>query len=185
MDYQIILRACESRKEYVPYLKNNIKDLFVVWDNDNNAMHTFLRALLFAGNNAAVHIEDDIILTSNFKEKLDKVIQSRPKNVIQFFSMRKADIEVGSRWDYASRFMMCQCFYFPPLYSKLLYEYHNIWPKKKQQPRSGYDLLISDFLKSRKEKYWIHIPNLVDHRSVRSVINSRRSRSRQSKTFEL
>lgn len=184
MDYQIVLRGCQQRIEFVNELKSQIANLTVVMDNDNNAMHTFLRAMQTAGNEACVHLEDDIILTSDFESKLDAAIQAKPDSVIQFFSMRKDDLLVGSRWDYGGKFMMCQCFYFPENYSAYLLDYYKVWPKRAAQPRSGYDLLVADFLKSRKEKYWIYIPNLVNHRKVRSVINTRRSMLRQSKTFE-
>ena len=80
--------------------------------------------------------------------------------------------------------MMNQCFYLPELYSKSIYEYYTTWDKKEEHP-TGYDILIADFLKSRKEKYWIHVPSLVQHRKVKSIINSRRGNNRQSKTFEL
>jgi len=185
MDYQIVLRICEERTKYRGYLESKIEGLQIVEDTDKNAMHTFLNALDFVGENAAVHIEDDIIVTAGFQSKLDCVIQDNSDTVIQFFSMRKDDLLIGSRLDYGRKFMMCQCFYLPPNYSKLLLEYHSKWEKKEQQLRSGYDLLIADFLKARKEKYWIHVPSLVDHRKVRSAINRRRSSFRQSKTFEL
>lgn len=183
MDYQIVLRTCNGREDFRDYLVKSIPGLEVIQDKDNNAMNTFLEALHFVKNGAAVHIEDDIILTENFVLKLDKCIQKRSHNVIQFFSMRKADIEVGSRWDYGGKFMMNQCFYLPPGYSRMIFNYYKDWGKKEEHP-TGYDILIADFLRGRKEKYWIHVPSLVQHRKVRSLINPRRSTLRQSKTFE-
>ena len=180
---KIILRTCAGREEFRDYLIENIPNLVVVQDTTNNAMETFLSALQRAGTKPAVHIEDDIELAPSFSQKLNIAISKRPDTVIQFFSMRKADLEVGSRLDTGSKFMMCQCFYLPQNYSKMLYEYHSRWPKRKQQPRSGYDLLVGDFLKSRRERYWIHIPNLVNHRIAKSIINPRRSMFRRSKTF--
>lgn len=183
MDYQIVLRTCNGRESFRDYLIAEIPGLIVIQDTDKNAMTTFLDALHCVGNGAAVHIEDDIVLTKNFTYKLDKVIQSLPYSVIQFFSMRKADIEVGGRWEYGRTFMMNQCFYLPPDYSKMIFRYYENWDKKEIHP-TGYDLLMADFLKERKEKYWIHVPSLVQHRQVKSLINPRRSTKRQSITFE-
>jgi hypothetical protein len=95
--------------------------------------------------------------------------------------MREADISIGSRYD--NNFCMNQCFYLPPGYSSKLYEFYNNWKDKEVHP-TGYDYMLNDFLKERKEKYWISIPSLVDHREMKSLISSRRSSKRQSKTFK-
>ena len=68
-----------------------IPDLIVVEDIGKGAMDTFMRSMQ-ATNEARVHLEDDVILTSNFKEKIELEIEKRPNEVIQFFSMRKADL---------------------------------------------------------------------------------------------
>lgn len=180
---KIILRTCNGRERWRDYLISSIPDLIVIQDKTNNAMTTFLEAMLIAGNDPAVHIEDDIILTSNFVSKLESAIKKRPDMVIQFFSMRKADLTIGSRLDYGRTFMMNQCFYLPINYSRMIFEYYPDWPQKGVH-KTGYDILIADWLKARKEKYWIHVPSLVQHRKCKSIINPRRPNNRQSKTFE-
>ena len=47
----------------------------------------------------------------------------------------------------------------------------------------GVDLLIQDYLKLTKQKYYIHVPSLVDHRIYKSAIDPRRSTKRQSLTY--
>ena len=95
--------------------------------------------------------------------------------------MRGADLEIGSRFD--NNFMMGQCFYMPLTYSKQLLEFKNTWTDIELHP-TGLDSMLADFLKSRREKHWIQVPNLVDHRVGKSLIDSRRSSKRQSKTFK-
>ena len=56
-------------------------------------------------------------------------------------------------------------------------------PKNIKEHPNGTDAMVRDFLKDRKEKYWIHCPSLVDHRQGKSVIDPRRSSKRQSFTF--
>jgi GR25 family glycosyltransferase involved in LPS biosynthesis len=139
-----------------------------------------MEALLMAGDDAAVHMEDDVILVDGFRQALEQEIDQRPGKVIQFFSMRQADIEVGSRWD--GNFIANLCFYLPATYSRQLHSYALTWPGRVKDP-TGTDLAIRDFLKWRRESYWIRVPNLVDHRIAKSLIDRRRSSKRQSKSF--
>ena len=88
-----------ERVECIKYLKRVLPQIEIVWDKTFNHMDTFLSALDRAGDDAVVHMEDDIILTKNFERKILRAIKKHPDNLIQFFSMREADLTVGSRWD--------------------------------------------------------------------------------------
>jgi len=179
---RIIARAVRSRVECVEYLKVYLPEAVILFDTTGNAMDTFLSAMILAGSDACVHMEEDIFITKNFVEKLEKAVFDRPLEVIQFFSMRGDDLKIGSRHDCGRTFMMNQCFYLPAGYSKMIHDYYPRWPQKDYH-KTGYDILIADFLKERKEKYYIHVPSLVQHRNCQSVINPKRPRFRQSKTF--
>ena len=137
-----------------------------------------------AGENPCVHLEDDIVLCDNFYEKIINEIKKRPNDVIQFFSMRKDDLTVGSRYITGSKFCMNQCFYLPSGMSRELLEYGKTWKRIKEHP-TGYDYLMADYFKEHKIKYWNVVPNLVDHFPMKSRINPRRSTKRQSFTFKL
>lgn len=178
-----IIRLMPEREKFLPEIKEQIPNLIIVRDKTRNAMDTFLDALEAAGEDAAVHLEDDIILTNNFKKKIERVIADHKNEVVQFFSRRKKDLEVGSRYEPGSSFIYGQCFYLPDGYSKMIREYYPSWERKEEHP-TGLDYMVADFLKSRKERYFLHVPSLVDHRAVTSLIDSRRSRFRQSKTFK-
>ena len=178
---RIIIRAVRDRAPYIDYLTERLPAAEWCFDQKRNAMDTFLRALDMAGNDPVVHMEDDTLLTDGFLPALRAAIAERPGRVIQFFSMRKADLSIGSRWD--GDFMMGQCFYLPAGYSAALREYWPRWPGKIEHP-TGLDTMVCDWLKSRREKYWLHVPSLVDHRDCKSLINPRRSTKRQSLTFK-
>ena len=178
---RIIIRAVKERANYVDYLTENIPDAEICWDKERNAMSTFLDALRMAGDDPVVHMEEDALLAKDFRNRLEAEIAKQPERVIQFFSMRKGDLEVGSRWD--GSFLMGQCFYLPAGYSRLLLNFYSIWKEREQHP-TGLDTMVGHFLKKRKEKYWIHVPNLVDHRVGKSQIDPRRSSKRVSKTFQ-
>ena len=177
-----IMRTCDGREDYASYLHKNIEELIEVKDTQKDPMGNFMRALEAAGDDSASHFEDDAILTQNFKEKANEVISQRPEMVIQFFSMRKADVEIGSRVENGSGFLAAVCFYMPPKMSKGLRAYFPNWERWDEHP-TGLDLTVADFLKKTKQKYYIHCPNLADHRVGKSEIDSRRSTKRVSLTF--
>lgn len=176
----IIIRAVPDRAEYIAYLRKHLPMAVWCFDKTRNAMDTFLSAMEMAGEGAAVHMEEDILLSEDFADGLAAGIAGHPASVVQFFSMRSADETAGSRWD--RNFCMNQCFYLPAGYSKFIAEYYPEWPKRQEHP-TGYDILINDWLRTRREAYWLHVPSLVQHRVCRSVISPRRSSKRQSKTF--
>tara|TARA_R110000868_G_scaffold404728_1_gene683187 strand:- start:368 stop:925 length:558 start_codon:yes stop_codon:yes gene_type:complete len=179
---RIIVKAVPTRVDFIFYLKEKLPQAEFCMDERSSAFDTFLRALKMAGNDSCVHMEEDVILTKEFYKKITNEINKKPLNFIQFFSMRQKDIIEGSRWD--NNFLMNQCWYAPPTYSAMLLDYFENWRIKNLSVHpSGTDTMVCDFLKSRREKYWIHCPSLVDHRVSRSVIDPRRSSKRQSLTF--
>lgn len=168
--------------EYVDYLTSRIPFAEWCFDKHKDHMETFLRALAMAKDDPCLHMEDDIILTRRFMDKVQRVVDSLDGDrVVQFFSMRNADLTTGSRWD--SNFLMNQCSYFPADYSRSLLKFSNEWRPKHPEHPTGSDVMINDWLRSRKERYWIHVPSLVEHRADVSNINPRRPKTRQSKTF--
>jgi hypothetical protein len=179
---RIIIKAVPNKRiDCYDYLKNNLKDAEWVFDTDGNAMNTFLRALDTAKYDECIHMEDDVILTNNFIYKINEAIKKMPSNVINFFSMRKNDLIIGSRFD--NKYCMNQCVYLPKNYSAMLLDYYKNWNRLIEHP-TGTDYMLNDFLKSRKEKHYIYVPSLVQHRIVKSIINPKRSSKRISMSFE-
>ena len=178
---RVIIRAMPARADCMAYLSKELPNAEWCIDKTQNAMDTFTAALQMAGNDACIHMEEDVVLTYGFMPKILEVINSKRDCVVQFFSMRGADLTIGSRFD--SNFMMGQCFYMPPTYSKQLLDYKTVWQRIKEHP-TGLDTMLADFLKERREKHWIQVPNLVDHKVGKSLIDARRSSKRQSLTFQ-
>jgi GR25 family glycosyltransferase involved in LPS biosynthesis len=179
----IIIRCVAGREPFHDYLRKHLPEACLLVDHDRRgARWNFHRALSLAGESACLHMEDDIILTSGFDHKVSEVIKSRPRSVIQFFSMRKADVEIGSREERGALFMMNQCFYLPPCVGKALLAFYPQWDGQHVH-KSANDIFLADFMKQEKMPYYLHVPSLVQHRDCVSVIDPRRSRSRQSKTF--
>ncbi len=179
---KLIMRTCIGREDYAEYMHKNLDGLIEIKDEKKDPVGCFLRALEAAGNEAAIHFEDDCILTQDFLPKAEMVISLHSDKVIQFFSMRKADLEIGSRIENGSSFLAAVCFYTPPNISAEMREFFPTWDKWNEHP-TGLDLTIADYLKATKQKYFIQCPNLADHRIGKSEIDSRRSSKRISKTF--
>ena len=180
-----VIRTVPERAHYLDHFRERLKNPIFVKDRKRSAMDTFLLSLEVVDNNPAIMFDDDALLCKGFEEKANKVIMSKPFTWINFFSMRKADIEIGSRFD--NNFIGMTGFYMPPNMCKPLVEhFHNYWVPANYEgnkPTSAVDLLVRSFLKKTKQKYWIEVPNLVDHRVGKSAIDSRRSSKRVSKTF--
>ena len=178
-----IMRTCTGREEYASYVKSQLPTLIEMKDEMFDPMKNFTNALEAAGEDEAIHLEDDAILTSNFVEKSNAVIKQNPNIVIQFFSMRKADLTIGTRIENGSTFLAAVCFYLPKKISKGLRAYFPNWERLEEHP-TGLDLTVADYLKKTKQKYMIYCPNLADHRIGKSIIDSRRSSKRVSLTFQ-
>lgn len=166
---------------YLTYLRGRIPPLEVVMDSTLNAFDTFQASLSQQGIDPAIKLEDDALLTRNFLSKAEAVIANGPSVVMQFFSMRKADLVLGSRLDrkYSSNVGM----YLPAGYALPLLDYSRAWRAMHPEHPTGYDLMMDDWLKSRSEPHWIVVPNLVDHRKGPSRIGPRSS-ERKSLTFQ-
>lgn len=178
-----ILRTCAGREDQAAYVKRVIPSVEVCFDEGLGAMGNFLKSLDMAGDDAAINLEDDIWITKNFEQKASSVINDKPSTVIQFFSMRKADLTVGSRWDAGASYLMAQCTYFPPKISKGILAYSKKYDRLSHKSHP-LDSMVGDYLNKTRQKYWIHCPNLVDHRVGKSIIDPRRaSTNRQSFTF--
>lgn len=177
-----VIRAVPERAAFVSYLTARLPGAVVVWDRTRNALDTFVEACRAAGRAGALHVEDDVMLTAGFPAKAGGVIAGRPDSVVQFFSMRAADLTAGSREEPGRTFLMGQCFYLPPGVSAEVAAFAAGWGRRDEHP-TGLDLMVADYLKETRRRYWLSVPSLVQHRSGRSAIDPRRSSARQSPTF--
>ena len=196
MEIKYIMMTCDNRNDNrIKEYKKEIPNLIINHDDFpksssgkflSTAWNNYLRGWELAGDNPSVQFDDDIILTSNFINKLNSVIKKNPNDVIQFFSMRKDDLTIGTRYVSGSKFMMQQCYYLPKGVAKGILSLKNEWYNLcKDGDKAPTDLLMAEYFKRNKINYLNWCPNLVDHIVGKSAIDSRRSSKRQSKTFKL
>lgn len=167
----------------IGYLQDAIPELIVTTEG-SDAMEGFVSALRLAGDSPTVHLEDDLVLCRDFKNRLEAIVAEHPSEVVQLFSMRKDDLTEGTRRIPGRRFCMGQCFYLPRGMSRDILSYYEAGWKRIQEHPTGLDLMVADYLGDNRISYLNIVPNLVDHQPVKSLINPHRSTKRQSLTFK-
>lgn len=177
-----VIRAVREREEYVKEMLKQLPEAIVYWDDEfHNAMKSYLYVCKnIIKDQPAILLEDDAILTSNFKEKIEAVVEQYPKILIKFFDLgrtyKKPHFKFGR--EYCSNV----CEYFPEGFGLKVVEAYETWPDKEKEP-NAYDYLVG-YAWGWKKPFLVWCPSLVQHRDCKSAINSRRSTRRQSLTFE-
>jgi hypothetical protein len=183
MSIKYILTAVPARMKVVEYLQKHIPDLIVVLDEEYNPWKNWRKAWDLYQDQPSVRLQDDILLTKNFVKKIESAIAERPDEIINFFSMRKADHEIGSRHCAGATWLMNQCHYLPAGVPKLLTDFMD---RQDQQyfieHGGGDDFMMAECFKHHKLKYYQHVPSLVQHLKTKSMLG-RRSTTRFSDTF--
>lgn len=178
-----VVSSVPERVQYIGPIRAQIPHLIVVRDRLRDAMETFRRALS-SSEEATVFLEDDILPTSDLPAKVEAAIAEHPDMVINFFSRHKDDAAKGSRPLPGGGYYYSLCFYLPPGYGKQIADYWRRWPGRLDpNSQTATDTMLGAWLKSRGERYWQHVPSLVQHRPIVSAIDKRRSTKRQSATF--
>lgn len=158
----------------------------VVWDQKQNAMDTFrlvLQAIIDGGDQGAFLMQDDVVLTENWRDRVEEVVAERPNQVVQFFSMGKnAPTQSGERD--GKTFISNLCVYLPPGMASDLLPYSYEFVEKYPQFKTGDDFVIRYWLRNQRLKYWLQVPSLVQHETWVSAIHHRRPRNRVSLNFE-
>jgi hypothetical protein len=190
---KIIINTCAGREKFVEYLTSIIPNAIINYDDfppeakgkmTTTAWNNYCRGWKLAGNSPCLQLDDDIILCDNFIEKVEAVVDTFKNDVVQFFSMRKKDLSVGTRWEAGATFLMQQCYYLPAGMAKEIHEFSSEFYDYTQEITCPTDHVISDYLQKNKKRYLIYVPNLFNHRVAVSAIDKRRSSKRQSFTFQ-
>ena len=155
----------------------------IVWDTTHENYDTYLAALAYQGSRDAIHLEDDVQLTSDWRAKAEAAIDGHRDGVVQMFSRRAADLTVGSRREPGANFLHNHCFYLPGRLAPGLRAFAAIWPERHTMI-SPSDNAMAAYLAAEGESYWLHVPSLVQHLPWRSAVSPSRSAHRQSETFQ-
>jgi len=177
-----VIRAVKERQAFVEEILEQIPDAIVYYDEYHDAMKSYLHVCrdVIKGE-PAVLLEDDIILTSDFKNKIEAIIGLYPDTLINFFSLSKT--HTAPYYKLGREYCMNQCEYFPEGFSLKVVDLYEDWKAKDGDKNpTAYDYLVG-YAWGSNRKYLVWNPSLVQHREVKSIINPRRSTKRQSITF--
>lgn len=195
-----IVTTCKGREACVNQLRVQIPGLIVNFDDftdtgifKSTAYWNYLRSFELAGESEAIFMDDDIRLCDSFLERANDEITKNPGAIITFFSMKKSDPEKGTRFMPGGTFIGNCCYYLPPGYAKQLAEYGRTWYDnyangiKAGRPQihlfCPIDIMMQDWMKSKRISYKIVVPNLVQHLGIKSAINPKRNPGRYSPTY--
>lgn len=164
-------------------------DGIIVLDRIKNVMDTFrclLEKVIEDGNGPFFIMQDDIQLTSDWREKAEALVAQRPEMINQFFAMEDEHktISLGSRERPGVTFISNLCVYFPAGYASQLLDYSYEFVENYPQYKTADDYVVRYWLRNRRETYYLHYPNLVQHEGWVSAINAKRPRWRKSHNFE-
>ena len=177
-----VVRAVRERQPFVEEILKQVPEAVMYYDDEfHDAMKSYLYVCehIIKGQ-PCVLMEDDIILTSDFKKKAEDVIQMFPHTLINFFSLSKKFM--APHWKKGREYCMNQCEYFPEGFSLKVVEAYKNWPLREKEP-NAYDFLVG-YAWGNSKPYLVWCPSLVQHRRVKSIIDPRRSSKRQSITFQ-
>jgi len=152
----------------------------IVWDELHSGYDTYVRALMAAGHEPAIFLEDDLILADRFVDRIEAEIALRPDSVINFFSYW---LKRGG-WKPPIRYTANLCHYLPAGVAYSMSRFAPQWNLVRSWPKADQDMLVRDWLIREDRKYWLRAPSLVQHESWSSVTASYRSSARQSPTFQ-
>ena len=176
-----IVQAVESRKFYVQQVQMALDDVEVLYDWSGDALAAFISTLEMAVGQAHVHLEDDIILSSNFDADVQKAVDRYPGWVINFFSPTRYEYE--TQVTEGKKFSCAQAVYLPEGYSTAIIEFAHRKGLDTWRDGQLLDFIIRDFLHERREDYILHHPSLVQHRESESLIDPSRPNKRQARNF--
>jgi hypothetical protein len=182
-----------DREKYVSEMRKQIPELQVVTDVTqgyegiyHSSMLTFLASLNGCGGRDHVHLEDDVILCYNFKQRIEQEIAKHPHDLIQFFTLRQNDYNRGSRYVNGDQFAWNQCLYIPHEIAMGIIDYFPEWYATGRNAiarPTGLDVLVKDYLIRKRLQYWVVVPCLVQHAEETSALNPRSSIKRVSRCF--
>lgn len=179
-----VIRAVREREHFVKEILKDIPEAIVYYDDVfHNAMDSYLYVCKnIVKGQPAVLLEDDVILTSNFKQKIEEVIEEYPEILIKFFDLgktyKKPHFKKGR--EYCSNL----CEYFPKGFSEKVCNKYEEWKAKdKGKNPTAYDYLVG-YAWGENKPFLVWNPSLVQHRDGKSQINPKRTAKRKSVTFE-
>ena len=176
-----VIQAVWSRRRTVAAMLETVPDAVVYYDMARQPTRACGGSIMAAGGKAHVHMEDDVIMCTGFRDKVEAAIAEQPDEIINFFpgSVRTEVLE--SKWFPASNFGAHLCVYFPAWFPVAYIDWAlaNNWHPDPFCRWNAQDYSVREFLKTVKRRYLVWHPILVQHMIGLSSID----RARDHKPF--
>lgn len=164
----ITIMAHPDRKDYIPYLKDKLGDVLVVWDEKNNLWDTCRRAWLAQDMSAeyGLVVQDDAIVCDGFREKAEAMLNE--DYIYSFFAgyMLESRIRLAEKngEDHVLTGVI-----FNEVALCMRTEHIRSMVKFSDDRDARHDQFISQWAKFNKIKVYHPIPSLIDHRDDDSI----------------
>lgn len=149
---KFFVRTTLERELDISYNQINFELLV---DTEHKPTESFIRQLEYISTEDAVLLEDDLILCNNFKEEIEKVINSHPEEIVQFYT--KPSSYFTSH--YSQTFVYNQCTYYPKGVGKILANEMRLYNGSV----NGYDIIENEAIHKLGLYIYIYRPCLVQH----------------------
>ena len=186
-DIRYVIQAVPGRQKWVKELQDRLGGCrsFVYYDMCRQPVKAFIGSLLVVDNDSGhVHLEDDAMLCSRFEVQVEEAVEQYEDSVINFFAGLSKKREMKPMEVPGRKYLMAQCTWFPKWFPM---EFAQWFQENRQAVLeaawSGMDTLVAEFLKATGRKYVHWWPSLVQHRPGVSMIDSKRSKFRQTNHF--
>lgn len=170
--FKYFVRTTGERKLDESY--KQIKYTLLV-DKEHKPVDSYIEQLGLISEYDAILLEDDLILCSDFKKRIEKVIKSHPTDIINFYT--SPDLYFESHR--SQKFVFSQCAYYP---KGIIKEFIEIMKQKKKYYWQ-YDLLESLAIKDKGLLVYNYRPCLVQHLDGKSLIQTGKGYKKRSIYF--
>jgi hypothetical protein len=164
--------AHPERKKFIPYLKEMLGDVPVVWDQKNNIWDTCRRAWL-AQDPACEYglvIQDDAVICKNFRRKAERILAvKRPQDYIySFYAGHLLTSRIGKAIRDKEDFVISSMIVNEVA---LAMRTEHIEPMVKfcDERQSTTDQDITKWAHQKRLPIYYTVPSLVDHRDDESL----------------
>ncbi len=170
------IMAHPDRSEYIPELKEKLGNVKVIWDKNNDIWDTRKRCLehhLSMGKDFSITIQDDAIVTDDFKEKAEAFINEKGEDVLYNFYMQFNKLSPEEFLDSVKKGYIVKekliseiAFAMPTRLIKDVIEHCDEKAREGVRVSCG---TMQSYLKTIVDKVYFTMPSLVDHRQITSI----------------
>lgn len=154
-------------------------DAKIIIDHTHQPIDNFIDCLYQLNDEGGVLLEDDLVLCNNFKEEIERVIESRPNRIINFFQSPRIYREIEDSYNIAWN----QCTYYPKGIGKQIANLMVTLPRTYGTSKKRYSVLEKKALTQLDIKVLQYKPHLVQHLNPKSMIFDMKVSDRESIYF--